>query len=98
MKQWGGKRDTLYYLTEFGSLKKKENESIVYFNRRFNKIYKNIPRDINPFQQATKVTYARDFDVDFAMVLRERRDPILLIMKYDAIDIEGYMIALGKMK
>jgi hypothetical protein len=94
----GEKRDNLYYLTEFGSLKKKENEYVVDFNKRFNKLYNKIPRDINPLQQATKVTYVGDFDADFAMVLRERRAPSLLIMKDDAIYIEGNMIALGKMK
>jgi hypothetical protein len=98
MKQWGGKRDSLYYLTEFGSLKKRANEPVVDFNRIFNKLYNKIPRDINPSQQAAKVTYVGDFDVDFSMVLRERRAPTLLIMQDDAIDIEGNMIASGKMK
>jgi hypothetical protein len=32
------------------------------------------------------------------MVLRERRSTTLLIMQDDAIDIEGNMIAFGKMK
>jgi hypothetical protein len=32
------------------------------------------------------------------MVLRERRDPILLIMWEDAIYIKGYMIVSGKIK
>jgi hypothetical protein len=71
---------------------------VVDFNRRFNKLYNNIPREINPLQQATKVTYVGDFDADFSMALRERRAPNLLIMQDDAIDIEGNMIASGKMK
>jgi hypothetical protein len=54
--------------------------SLFYFNRIFNKLYNNIPRDINPSQPATKVTYVGAFDVDFAMVLRERRSPTLLVM------------------
>jgi hypothetical protein len=40
MRQWGEKRDNLYYLTEFGSLKKRANEVVVDFNKRFNKLYK----------------------------------------------------------
>jgi hypothetical protein len=71
---------------------------VVDFNRIFNKFYNNIPRDINPSQPTTKVTYVGAFDVDFSMVLRERRSPTLLIMQDDAIDIEGNMIASGKMK
>jgi hypothetical protein len=80
MKQWGEKRYIMYYLTTFASLKKKENYYVVDFNKSFNKLYKNIPRDINPLWQAAKVTCVGDFDADFSMVLRERRDPILLIM------------------
>jgi hypothetical protein len=49
-------------------------------------------------QQASKVTYVGDFDAYFSMALRERRAPSLLIMQDDAIDIEGNMIASGKMK
>jgi hypothetical protein len=55
----GVKRDNIYYLTEFGSLKNKANEPVIDFNRRFNKLYNKIPRDIKPSQQAAKVTYAR---------------------------------------
>jgi hypothetical protein len=77
----GGKeRESLHYLTEFGSLKKRYNEPIVDFNRRFNKLYNKIPRDINPLQQVDKVTYVGDFDAEFSMVLRKRRAPTLLIM------------------
>jgi len=40
----GEKRDNLYYLSEFSSLKKKPNNYIVDINIIFNKLYKNIPR------------------------------------------------------
>jgi hypothetical protein len=98
MRQWGEKRDSLYYLNEFGSLKKRANEIVDDFNRRFNKLYNKIPADIKPSQPTTKVTYVGAFDVDFSMTLRERRSPTLLVMQEDAIDIEGNMIASGKMK
>jgi hypothetical protein len=90
--------DILYYLNEFGSLKKRANEIVDDFNRRFNKIYNKIPKDIKPSQPTIKVIYVGAFDVDFSMVLRERRSPNFLVMQEDAIDIEGNMIASGKMK
>jgi hypothetical protein len=96
MRQWGEKRDSLYYLNEFGSLKKKSNEIVDDFNRRFNKIYNKILANINPSQPTTKVTYVGAFDVDFSMTLRERRSQTLLVMQEDEIDIEGNMIASGK--
>jgi hypothetical protein len=94
----GREKRHLYYLTEFGSLKKKKMKLFVDFNRRFNKLYNKIPIDIKPSQPTTKVTYVGAFEANFSMVLRERRSPTLLIMQDDAIDIEGNMIAFGKMK
>jgi hypothetical protein len=73
MRQWGEKLDNLYYLTDFGSFKKRANEPLFYFNRIFNKLYKNILRDINPSQSTAKITHVGAFDVDFVMVFRERR-------------------------
>lgn len=98
MRQWGEKRDSLYYLNEFGSLKKRANDTDNDFNKRFNKLYNKIPTDIKPSQPATKVTYARALDVDFSTTLRKRRSLTLLVMQEDEIDIEGNMIAPGKMK
>jgi hypothetical protein len=92
------RKEIIYYLNEFVSLKKRYNEFVVDFNRRFNKIYNKIPRDIKPSQPETKVTYVGAFDDDFSMVLRERRSPTFLVMQDDVIDIEGNMIAFGKMK
>jgi hypothetical protein len=69
-----------------------------HFNRIFNKLYKNIPRDINPSQPTSKVTYTGAFDFDFSMVLREMRSPTLLVMQDDAIETGGNMIVSGKMK
>jgi hypothetical protein len=57
-----------------------------------------IHMDIKPSQPTINVTYDGAFDVDFSMVLRERRSPTFFIMKYDAIYIEGNMISSGKMK
>ena len=93
MRQWREKRDSLYYLIEFGSLKKRDNEIVDDFNIIFNNLYNKISIDINPSQPTTKVTYVAAFNFDFSMVLRERRSPTLLVMQEDAIYIEGNMIA-----
>jgi len=93
MRKWGEKRDNLYYLIEFGSLKKRDNEIVDDFNIIFNNLYNKISIDINPSQPTTKVTYVAAFNFDFSMVLRERRSPTLLVMQEDAIYIEGNMIA-----
>jgi hypothetical protein len=48
LRQWGDKKDFMYYITEFGSLKRKEGESVSEFSKRFNKMYNKIPAEINP--------------------------------------------------
>jgi hypothetical protein len=43
LKHWGDKKDFIYYITKFGSLKRKEGESVSDFSKRFNKMYNKIP-------------------------------------------------------
>jgi len=51
-------------LTKFSALEKKNGESVLEFNKKFNKLYNRIPTDIRPFQAAAKVTYAAAHDPD----------------------------------
>jgi hypothetical protein len=48
LRQWGDRKDFMYYMTEFGSLKKIEGESVSNFSKRFNKMYNKIPAEIKP--------------------------------------------------
>ena len=58
MKQWRDTKDYLYYLSEFGALKRKKNESVVDFSKCFNKMYGKIPAKINPSETSAKLMYA----------------------------------------
>jgi hypothetical protein len=71
LRQWGDKKDFMYYMTEFGSLKRKEGESVSNFSKRFNKMYNKIPIVINPLEASAKITYAISFEPDFFLLLRE---------------------------
>jgi len=46
MRHWGDKKDFLYYITEFGSLKREEGEYVSYFSNIFNKMYDKILTEI----------------------------------------------------
>ena len=48
LRHWGDKKYYLYYITEFGALKRKQGESIFDFTKRFNKMYSKIPGEIKP--------------------------------------------------
>jgi hypothetical protein len=98
IRQWGERKDHLYYLTEFRALKKKNSESVLEFTQRFDKLYNKIPAEVKPSQPSAKVTYAGAFDPDFALLLRERRSLDISKMKYGAVEIESNMMASGKLK
>ena len=98
IKQWGDTKDYLYYITEFGALKRKKNESVVDFSKCFNKMYTKIPAEIKPSETSAKLTYTNSFDSEFSLLLRERRSVTLLNMQEVALEIESNMLALSKLK
>jgi hypothetical protein len=77
LKQWGERKDHLYYLTSFGSLRKKNSETVMEFIQRFNKLYNKIPAEVKPSQPAANVTFAGAFEPDFALLLWKRRGATL---------------------
>jgi hypothetical protein len=38
LRHWGNKKYLLYYITEFGALKREEGEFVSDFSKRFNKM------------------------------------------------------------
>jgi hypothetical protein len=98
LRQWGEKKDHIYYLTEFGALRKNNSESVLEFTQRFNKLYHKIPTEFKPSQPTTKVTFVGAFEPNFTLLLRERRPATLIGMQYDAIEIESNMMESSKLK
>lgn len=92
---WGEKEDLQYYLTEFNSSRRKYSEIVLEFNRRFGNLYNRIPADIKPSKSAAKIAFAVAHESDFGLLLRERKSPPLDQMFFDAIDLEGNMLASG---
>jgi hypothetical protein len=72
IRQWGERKDHLYYLTEFGALRKKNSESVLEFTRRFNKLYNKIPAEVKPSQPAAKVTFAGAFDPELCLNIERK--------------------------
>jgi hypothetical protein len=98
IKQWGERKDHLYYLIEFGTLRKKGFETVMEFIQRFNKLYNKIPVEVKPSQPAAKVTFTGDFEPDFSLLLRERRGADLTQIQDDTVEIKSNMMASGKLK
>jgi uncharacterized small protein (DUF1192 family) len=98
LRQWGDRKDYIYYMTEFGSLKKQEGESVSDFSKRFNKMYNKIPAEIKPSEASAQISYASAFDPDFYLVLRERRAASLAQMQDEAIEVESNILAADRLR
>ena len=62
----------LYYISEFGNLKRGDGESVSDFIKRFNKMFGKIPGEIKPSDASAKITFSAAFDAEFCLILRER--------------------------
>jgi hypothetical protein len=98
LSQWGDKKDFMCYITKFGSLRRKEGESISDFSKRFNKMYNKIPAEIKPIEASTRITYANAFYPDLCLLLRERRVSSLVHMPDAALEVESNILAVNKLR
>jgi uncharacterized small protein (DUF1192 family) len=98
LRQWGDRKDYMYYMTEFGALKKMEGESVSDFSKRFNKMYNKIPAEIKPSEASAQISYAGAFDPDFCLLLRERRATSLAQMQDAAIEVESNILAADRLR
>jgi hypothetical protein len=98
LRQWGDKKDFMYYMTEFGSLKKKEGESVSDFSKSFNRMYYKIPAKIKPIEASAKISYANAFDADFFLLLRDRRDASLAQMQDVSIEVESNVLVVDRLR
>jgi hypothetical protein len=98
LKYWGERRDLLYYMSEFGNLKRKDDESVSDFIKRFNKMFGKIPAEIKPSDASAKITFSAAFDAEFCLILRERRSATLALMQDAALEVESNITASQKLK
>jgi hypothetical protein len=98
LRQWGDKKDFMYYMTEFGLLKRKEGEFVSDFSKRFNKMYNKIPAEIKPSEASAKITYSSAFNPDFCLLLREMRATMLAHMQDTIVKVESNILAVNRLR
>jgi hypothetical protein len=98
LRQWGDKKEFMYYITEFGSLKRKEGESVSDFSKRFKKMYNKIPTEIKPTEAFAKITYSSAFDPDFNLLLRERRATSLAHMQDVTLEVDSNVLEVVRLR
>ena len=98
MKKWGDRKDYVYYLTEFRTLKKKPNEPLADFTKRFNKIYQKIHEEIKPPETIAMITFENSLECEFALWLRGEKAQTLMDMQEAAIGVQSNLMASNKLK
>jgi hypothetical protein len=88
----------LYYITEFGNLRRENGDSVSDFTKKFNKMFGKIPVEIKPTYASAKITYSSAFDPEFFLILRERRSATLALMQDVALEVESNIMASQKLK
>jgi hypothetical protein len=61
-------------------------------------MYNKIPTKIKPTEASAKITYVSAFDLDFCLVLRERRAISLAHMQDAALEVESNILAVHKLR
>jgi hypothetical protein len=60
-------------------------------------MYKKILDEIKPTETIEKISYVSAFDSKFCLLLRERRSPSLVHMKYVALEVESNIVASDRL-
>lgn len=95
-QKWGEKRNHENVLAEFNVIRKKPEEYISEFIKRYNKHYNNLPCEIKPPQAASCVVFVGAFQFHFHFTLRERKSCTLDQFQVDALEVESNFTLAGK--
>lgn len=98
LRKWGEKKDYGQCLTEFNTLKKKHNEGVSEFIKRFNNLYLSLPPKMKPHETVAKIVFIAAFDFDFGFSLRERKPATLDDAQSDSLELESNFASTGKLK
>lgn len=95
-QKWGEKRNHEYLLTEFNAIRKKPEEDILEFIKRFNKQYNNLSSKIKPPAAATRVVFLGAFEPEFGFTVMKRKSLTLDELQIDALEVEANLTSFGK--
>ena len=61
-------------------------------------MFGKIPAEIKPSDASAKITFSAAFDLDFCLILRERRSATLYLMQDVSLEVESNIMASQKLK
>jgi hypothetical protein len=95
-KRWGNQKEHRFQLASLTTSHKKENETVVEFNTKFNSLVKGLHNDIKPLDTAILIYYIEAFEGEMRYALRDKDPQTLGAAQATAIRIEQNMFEARK--
>jgi hypothetical protein len=95
-KRWGDQKEHRFQLNALMNIRKKENETMVEFNTKFNNLVKNIHRDIKPKDAAILIHYLDAFEGEIRYALVDKEPQNLEAAQKIATKVEQNLLEARK--
>jgi hypothetical protein len=88
LKYWGKYKSLDSYLADFYALRREQSQTLHIFNRKFNRMYHDMPLEIRPSEKAAMIHYVMCLHSKLALLLLERESSSLTQLFGDAQEVE----------
>jgi hypothetical protein len=95
-KRWGDKKEHRFQLVSLTTSHKKENETVVEFNTKFNNLVKSLHNEIKPSYTTILIYYIEAFEGDMRYSLRDKDPQTLGAAQETTVRIEQNMLEARK--
>jgi hypothetical protein len=95
-KRWGDQKEHRFQLAALTTIQKKENETVVEFNTKFNGLVKGLHRDIKPSDAAILIYYIDAFEGEMRYALRDKEPQDLQTAQKVAMRVEQNLLESRK--
>jgi hypothetical protein len=95
-KRWGDQKEHRFQLAALTTSHKKENETVLEFNTKFNSVVKSLHNDVKPSDLAILIYYIEAFEGEMRYALRDKDPQTLEAAQATTIRIEQNMLEARK--
>jgi len=93
LKYWGKYKSLDSYLADFYALRREQSQTLHIFNRKFNRMYHDMPLEIRPSEKVAMIHYVMCLHSKLALLLLERESSSLTQLFGDAQEVEENICA-----
>jgi hypothetical protein len=95
-KRWSDRKEHRFQLGALTTSQKKENETVVEFNSKFNSLLKSLHQDVKPPNAAILIYYIEAFEGEMRYALRDKDPQTLPAAQETTMKIEQNMLEARK--